>query len=87
DKSFVMALGHDTGAAVIVQAISALATALGMDVTAEGIETEEQLVRVRALDCDRGQGYLFSKPAPACEVELLLQNGLPKRRHIASSAA
>jgi EAL domain-containing protein (putative c-di-GMP-specific phosphodiesterase class I) len=46
----------------IVRTVVALACSLGMNVTAEGIETAEQLAQLRALQCQYGQGYLFSKP-------------------------
>jgi EAL domain-containing protein (putative c-di-GMP-specific phosphodiesterase class I) len=44
-------------------------------VTAEGIETSEQLERLRALGCDQGQGYFFSRPVPAEAAENLLAAG------------
>ena len=62
DQSFVVAVGEDSGAMAIVEAVSTLAHAHGMVVTAEGIETAEHLARVRALHCDYGQGYYFSRP-------------------------
>ena len=43
-----------------------------MKVTAEGIETPEQLAQLLALDCDYGQGYLFSKPLSASEAEAII---------------
>ena len=49
----------------IVQAIVGLAHNLGMEVVAEGIETEEELTTVRDFTCEFGQGYLISKPQPA----------------------
>ena len=48
-----------------MQAMFALAHNLGMTVVAEGVETDEQLRCLKALDCDRLQGYLFSPPLPA----------------------
>ena len=65
DRSFIKEVSCDPGAAAIVRAVTTLAHALGIEVTAEGIETEEQLARVRALRCDRGQGYYFSEPLPS----------------------
>ncbi|MGI8551045.1 MAG: EAL domain-containing protein [Dehalococcoidia bacterium] len=62
DQSFTQRLEYDTGAVAIVEAIKALARALRLDVTVEGIETAEQLALVRALHCDRGQGYYFARP-------------------------
>lgn len=52
----------------------ALARNLGMDVIAEGVETEDQLARLEALDCDYVQGYLLSRPLAADAAELLLRN-------------
>jgi diguanylate cyclase (GGDEF)-like protein/PAS domain S-box-containing protein len=62
DRSFVSGLEHDSGSAAIVQAVTALAQALGLSVTAEGIETAAQLARLRALGCSHGQGYYFARP-------------------------
>ena len=64
DRSFVAGLDRDPSAGAIIDAMIALARALGMIVAAEGIETEEQLLRVRAAGCDQGQGFLFG-PAVA----------------------
>jgi EAL domain-containing protein (putative c-di-GMP-specific phosphodiesterase class I) len=72
DKSFVDGLGKDAESTAIVGAVISLAKSLGMRVTAEGIETQEQLERLRLLNCDQGQGYLFSRPLPAAEAEALL---------------
>jgi diguanylate cyclase (GGDEF)-like protein/PAS domain S-box-containing protein len=62
DRSFVSCLGVEQARSAIVQTIIALAHNLGMEVVAEGIETAEQLAQLRALKCEFGQGYLFSKP-------------------------
>jgi len=72
DKSFVDGLGKDAESTAIVGAIISLAKSLGMRVTAEGIETEAQLARLRLLNCDQGQGYFFSRPLPAAQAEDLL---------------
>jgi diguanylate cyclase (GGDEF)-like protein/PAS domain S-box-containing protein len=68
DRSFVSGLGEDTNDTAIVGSIVALAKSLNLAVTGEGIETSEQLGRLQALGCDRGQGYLFAKPLAADEV-------------------
>jgi diguanylate cyclase (GGDEF)-like protein len=62
DQSFVAAVDSDEGAMAIVQAVTALAHARGMVVTAEGIETAEHLRQVIALQCDYGQGFYFDQP-------------------------
>ena len=50
------------------------ASELGMKVVAEGIETEDQLRKLQVLDCNIGQGYLFSRPLPRNEATRLLEN-------------
>jgi diguanylate cyclase (GGDEF)-like protein len=72
DQSFVRRLHNDSGTAAIVEATVGLAHALGMSITAEGIETPEDLARLRALRCERGQGYYFCRPAPAADLHALL---------------
>lgn len=62
DKSFVQSMNDGGDALVIVKAIVQLAKNLGLSVTAEGIETESQLLTLRALGCDRGQGFLLGVP-------------------------
>ena len=68
DRSFVAGLGSDPAAEAIVASVVNLAHALGLVVVGEGVETEEQLVMLRALGCDRAQGYLWSRPLPASQV-------------------
>jgi diguanylate cyclase (GGDEF)-like protein len=71
DRMFVDGLGTDTGSDEIVSAVIGLAHALGLEVVAEGVETEEQLEVLRHLDCDFAQGFLFSRPVPASELRAL----------------
>jgi len=73
DRSFVNDIAHDEDDAVITTAIISLAHNLRMDVVAEGIETEEQLVFLQEHECDSGQGYLFSRPVPEDDAEALLK--------------
>jgi diguanylate cyclase (GGDEF)-like protein/PAS domain S-box-containing protein len=72
DRSFIQRIGGDERDAEIVRTIVTLAHNLKMGVTAEGIETPLQLERVRALGAEAGQGYLFSKPMAAADVEAML---------------
>jgi len=71
DRSFVMRLTTDNDNA-IVRTISTLARNLGMEVIAEGIETEEQFQQLKMLGCEYGQGYLFSRPVANDAVAHLL---------------
>ncbi|HYY99630.1 MAG TPA: EAL domain-containing protein [Pyrinomonadaceae bacterium] len=74
DRSFVSRMADHNENIEIVRTILLLARNLGMKVIAEGVETQEQLARLRALSCDYGQGYLFSKPANATTVTKLLSD-------------
>jgi diguanylate cyclase (GGDEF)-like protein/PAS domain S-box-containing protein len=78
DRSFVSGLDEDARNPSIVQAAASLAHALGMDVTAEGIETVDQLRSLQGLNCDHGQGYLFARPLSSEAVDSLLANGIPR---------
>jgi EAL domain-containing protein (putative c-di-GMP-specific phosphodiesterase class I) len=65
DRSFVSRLKKNDENTEIIGSIVTLARRLGMSVVAEGVETLQQLAELRRLDCDAGQGYLFSKPVGA----------------------
>ncbi|GGK12728.1 putative signaling protein [Pilimelia terevasa] len=64
DRSFVQGMDEEDGDEAIVRTVVAMAHALGRRVVAEGVETEAQRDRLRALDCDLAQGYLFGAPRP-----------------------
>ena len=66
----------DGDSAAIVKAIIGLGISLGISTTAEGVETEEQLNRLRAEGCTDIQGYLLSKPVPAAEVAAVLNRSI-----------
>ena len=68
DRSFTSGLGRDAGDERIVSAVIDLARNLGLRSVGEGVETAQQLARLRELGCDEGQGYLFARPAPASEL-------------------
>ncbi|WP_179224473.1 putative bifunctional diguanylate cyclase/phosphodiesterase [Geodermatophilus pulveris] len=69
DRSFIARLPEDRPADAIVSAVLALAEPLGATVTAEGVETEEQLHRLRELGCGQVQGFLLGRPTSAAEIE------------------
>jgi EAL domain-containing protein (putative c-di-GMP-specific phosphodiesterase class I) len=60
----------------IVKTIVTLAGNLGMQVVAEGVETEEQLEQLRLLKCQYGQGFLFSKPLAVTDADLFVLNSV-----------
>jgi EAL domain-containing protein (putative c-di-GMP-specific phosphodiesterase class I) len=62
DRAFISQLGTNSSGKEIIQTILALAHSFGMKVTAEGVETDEQLSTLMAMDCEYVQGFLFSKP-------------------------
>ncbi len=68
DRSFVQQLPHDPGSASIVRAIAQLGESLNMQITAEGIETAEQLSFITDHGCDHVQGFLISHAIPAAEL-------------------
>ena len=67
DRSFIKDIDRNRDSAVIIKAIASLGQSLGIDTTAEGIETVEQLELVRRAGCTEMQGYLASPPRPAAE--------------------
>ncbi len=75
DKSFVDGLPDDKDDIAISRLIILLAKSLDLEIVAEGVETKEQLEFMRNHECDKIQGYLFSKPLPANELTKLLHGG------------
>ncbi|HEY2772113.1 MAG TPA: EAL domain-containing protein [Solirubrobacteraceae bacterium] len=71
-ESFVWTLDSDPAESTVVGALVELGHGLGLGVTAEGVETEVQLERLRALGCDSAQGYLFSPAVPGEQAHALL---------------
>ena len=78
DQSFVRDLEEDPNDRAIVSAIIRMAQALGMQTTAEGVETEGQIRFLQAQGCDEGQGYYFSRPLPAAAFEAYLREHLER---------
>jgi diguanylate cyclase (GGDEF)-like protein len=74
DRSFVKDITVTTGSLSIVRAVAAMAKGLGMETTAEGVETQEQLETVKSEGCTEMQGFLLSRPLPANEIQQLLQS-------------
>jgi EAL domain-containing protein (putative c-di-GMP-specific phosphodiesterase class I) len=73
DQSFVRDVLTDHNDAVIACSIIALGQSLGLEVNAEGVETEEQRAFLASHHCDAYQGYLFSRPLPLAEFEQLMR--------------
>ncbi|WP_144145527.1 putative bifunctional diguanylate cyclase/phosphodiesterase [Paraburkholderia sp. BCC1884] len=73
DRSFVMRMSTDPQCAALVGAIIAMAHALKLRVTAEGVETAEQAAQLEALGCDEAQGFWFSRPITAAALRNLLR--------------
>jgi len=74
DQSFVRDISTDPDDAAIAQTIISMGHVMGLTVTAEGVETEQQKSFLSLHHCDQMQGYLFSKPVPAKAFEALLRN-------------
>ena len=73
DQSFVRDMTADSNDVAIVEAILGMSRTLGLQIIAEGVETEAQLSILQQLGCESGQGYLFSRPLPPAELALWLQ--------------
>jgi len=77
DRSFVKGIGQNVEDSAIVRAVITVAKSLGLAVTAEGIESADQLEHLRSLGCDHGQGYYFAKPMSSDRVPGLLVTTAP----------
>jgi diguanylate cyclase (GGDEF)-like protein len=76
DRSFIGRLGTNGGGADIIQAILTLANSLGVQVVAEGVETDDQFARLKALNCQFMQGFLFSHPVDSEQAGSLIKKSL-----------
>jgi EAL domain-containing protein (putative c-di-GMP-specific phosphodiesterase class I) len=74
DKTFIDGLGLNAADTTIVTAVLGLANALGISVTAEGVETVDQALALRDLGCQNAQGYLYSPPVPPDQFAALLES-------------
>jgi EAL domain-containing protein (putative c-di-GMP-specific phosphodiesterase class I) len=82
DQSFIRNLETDPNDLVLCEAIVIMAHKLGLKVTAEGVETDEQRRLLTEIGCDNGQGYLFSRPLPVSEFEnFVIQSETEKAAH------
>ncbi|HXS21384.1 MAG TPA: EAL domain-containing protein [Steroidobacteraceae bacterium] len=73
DRSFITGLPEDKASVTLVSSVIGLASAFGLKVVAEGVETQGQLDALREMGCDQSQGYLHSRPVPADQFEQLLR--------------
>jgi diguanylate cyclase (GGDEF)-like protein len=77
DQSFIKDMEHDEGASSIVYSVITLAHALNKAVVAEGVETVRQVNRLRAWECEQIQGYYYSRPVSASELEEIMNSARP----------
>ena len=77
DRSFVCQADTSHHHQVLIEATVKVAQSLGMSTVAEGIETEDQLAAVRAQQCAKGQGYLFSRPLTSSSLLEWLRANMP----------
>lgn len=82
DQSFVVNLTTQRSCRAIVAAITGLAHGLDMDITAEGVETREQLAILTAAGCTSVQGYYFARPMPLAELDLSANAAKPRWSHL-----
>jgi EAL domain-containing protein (putative c-di-GMP-specific phosphodiesterase class I) len=76
DKAFIANLDHSQQSATIIRAVIALGRGLNVPVTAEGVETEEQLKFLAAEGCDEIQGYLIGRPQPIADYADVVGRGM-----------
>jgi EAL domain-containing protein (putative c-di-GMP-specific phosphodiesterase class I) len=86
DRSFISDLTTNSADSSIVQAIISLAHSLRLKVVAEGVETAEQLERLRELGCDQYQGFFRSAAVPAAEIEESIRSSIEAADEIDDAA-
>jgi EAL domain-containing protein (putative c-di-GMP-specific phosphodiesterase class I) len=86
DRSFVQNLGTDVASDAIVEAMVSLARALGVEVTAEGVETAQQRETLLRIGCDELQGFLLSPPIKLAEIDARFGTETPQIEVVASAA-
>ena len=77
DKHFAPRANSLPSELIVAEGIVSIAKNLGLDVIAEGVETDDQLAFYKSLNCSHIQGWYFSKAVPAEEVEKYLRDGFP----------
>jgi diguanylate cyclase (GGDEF)-like protein len=80
DQTFVREMETSSDAAAIVRAVLSLGSSLGMSVTAEGVETQDQLDMLKAQGCAQIQGYLIGRPMPANDLQTFFNNNAATRK-------
>jgi diguanylate cyclase (GGDEF)-like protein len=85
DRSFISRITESDGTAEIVRTIMKLAQTLGMEVVAEGVETERQRAQLKALECEFGQGYYFSRPMDSDAAEAFILSSCSTALHAPQS--
>jgi diguanylate cyclase (GGDEF)-like protein len=83
DRSFIRDLSERADSVAIVRAVAGIGSTLGISTTAEGVETEQQLLRLKDEGCTEVQGYLFSAPRPARDLDQLLRELGPDAKAVA----
>lgn len=76
DRSFVAGLGREAEDEIIIETVIRMASSLGLEVVAEGVETPQQAEMLRAMGCHYLQGYLFGRPADAQTSRELYEHSL-----------
>jgi diguanylate cyclase (GGDEF)-like protein len=87
DRTFVSGLGREAEDSAIVEAVIGMARTLDLGVIAEGVETLAQAEALRALGCERAQGFWFGRPRPASEITPLLHSGWQDRPTLIAEGA
>lgn len=87
DTSFVQGLGVDPSAGVLVESFLSIGRGLGVQIIAEGVETNAQLTLLRQMGCEVVQGHLFGAAIPITETIELLKKGISHPSIMATNAA
>jgi len=87
DKSFVDGVATEPTASALVDAMIRIGKTLRLETVAEGVEKPDQAERLRSLECDLGQGYLFARPLPSETISELLRDRAGKRGETRADAA